>query len=168
MRPRRKRRGSVPAGHLSAITFCWIPNWVYCGRRGGIHPPARLDSRPAIPTAVSLRRIGFAIVLAVGLTLVPFAGEVPQSGKVYRVAVLGLQPAQLAVPFIHALREGLRDLDYVENRNLVLDYLTADGRPERMPEVAAEAVRWGYDVIVTSTNEVTAVDSDVETQDEPR
>jgi putative ABC transport system substrate-binding protein len=68
---------------------------------------------------------------------------------------MGLQPAQLAVPFIRALREGLRDLGYVESRNLVLDYLTADGKPERLPEVAADAVRLGYDVIVTSTNEVT-------------
>jgi putative ABC transport system substrate-binding protein len=103
-----------------------------------------------------MRLIGLEVVLALALTLTPLAAEGQQAGKVYRVAVMGLQPAQLAVPFIHALREGLRDLGYVENRTLVLDYLTADGKPERMPEVAADAVRLGYDVIVTSTNEVTA------------
>src|SRR4029453_594273 len=77
-------------------------------------------------------------------------------GTLHMVAVVGLLPNQFALPFLNALRDGLRDLAYVDRRNLVLDYLTADAKPERLPEVAADAVRLGYDVIVTTTNEVTA------------
>jgi putative tryptophan/tyrosine transport system substrate-binding protein len=103
-----------------------------------------------------MRLIGLAVVLTFSLLAAPLAADAQQTGNVHRVAVLGLLPNQFALPFLNALREGLRDLGYVDRRNLVLDYLTADAKPERLPEVAADAVRLGYDVIVTTTNEVTA------------
>ena len=103
-----------------------------------------------------MRLIGLAVVLTFSLLAAPLAADAQQTGNVHRVAVLGLLPNQFALPFLNALRDGLRDLGYVDRRNLVLDYLTADAKPERLPEVAADAVRLGYDVIVTTTNEVTA------------
>jgi putative tryptophan/tyrosine transport system substrate-binding protein len=51
--------------------------------------------------------------------------------------------------------EGLRDLGYVPGQTIVIDYLTADGRPERYSALAAECVRLGADVIVTSTTPAT-------------
>jgi putative ABC transport system substrate-binding protein len=48
-----------------------------------------------------------------------------------------------------ALRNGLRNLGYVEGRDLVIDYRSADGRPERFPQLAAELVRLNVDLIVT-------------------
>jgi len=70
---------------------------------------------------------------------------------------MGLQPlaAGTHVFFLRAVAAGLRDYGYVEGRNLTLDFHTADGKPERLSTVAADIVRAGYDVIITSTNEVT-------------
>jgi putative ABC transport system substrate-binding protein len=53
---------------------------------------------------------------------------------------------------VRALNEGLRDLGYVEGRNLVFERRYADGRLERLPDLAAELVRLRVDVIVTGTN----------------
>jgi len=48
-----------------------------------------------------------------------------------------------------ALLRGLREAGYVEGRNLIIDYRSADGHPERFPELAADLVRAKPDVIVT-------------------
>src|SRR3989442_15255811 len=103
-----------------------------------------------------MQRIGLAVVLALGLVFTSGAADAQQAGKVYQVAVLGLQPRQHGLLAVHVLRDGLHDLGYVEGRNLILDHLSADAKPERLPELAAEAVRLRYDVIVTGRNEVTA------------
>ena len=50
---------------------------------------------------------------------------------------------------LDALRKGLRDLGYVEGRNLVIEYRSADGRAERFPDLASELVRLKVDLIVT-------------------
>ena len=59
--------------------------------------------------------------------------------------VFTLHVAKLA----QALRKGLRELGYVEGKNLVLDYRSVDGRPERFPQLAAELLRLNVDLIVT-------------------
>lgn len=48
-----------------------------------------------------------------------------------------------------ALRKGLRELGYVEGQNLLIEYRSADGRPERFAELANDVVRMKVDVIVT-------------------
>ena len=55
-------------------------------------------------------------------------------------------------PLLRALTEGLRDLGYVEKRDFVFERRYADGRLERLPELAAELVRLRADVIVTGSN----------------
>lgn len=60
------------------------------------------------------------------------------------------------MPLLKALEGGLQDRGYAGGRNLVLEYHTADGKPDRLPDVAAAVVRQHFDVIVTTTNEVTA------------
>jgi putative ABC transport system substrate-binding protein len=59
-----------------------------------------------------------------------------------------LTPAFDPHPPLEALRQGLRDLGYVEGHNIVLEYRFADGRYERLPELAAELVRLKVDVIL--------------------
>jgi len=56
---------------------------------------------------------------------------------------------------IEAFRHGLRDLSYVEGKNIVIDWRTADGKPDRLPALAAELVRLKVDVIVTGGPTVT-------------
>ena len=69
-----------------------------------------------------------------------------QSGKVYRIGMLEIAPASAN---LDALLRGLREAGYVEGRNLIIDYRSADGRPERFPELAADLVRAKPDIIVT-------------------
>jgi putative ABC transport system substrate-binding protein len=84
------------------------------------------------------------------LGLVIFAAalavEAQQGERVYRLAVLRPGPPQPHL--VKALVDGLRELGYVEGRNLVIEYRSAEGRVERFPELAAELVRLGPDIII--------------------
>ena len=87
--------------------------------------------------------------VAGGLLAAPLAAQAQQAGKVYRIGILETIPAARNAANFDALRRGLRDLGYVEGRNLVIEYRSADGRAERFPELAAELVRLKVDLIVT-------------------
>jgi ABC-type uncharacterized transport system substrate-binding protein len=52
---------------------------------------------------------------------------------------------------LEAFRQGLRELGYIEGKNLIIEYRYADGRPERLPALAEELVRLKVDIIVTDT-----------------
>jgi len=74
------------------------------------------------------------------------------AAKVYRIGFfLGASGPSVASLF-GALSEGLRDLGYVEGRNVVFERRYADGHMERLPEIAAELVRLQVDVIVTGSS----------------
>src|SRR5262249_38926927 len=75
-----------------------------------------------------------------------------QPGKVYRIGVLEPASAAEGAGGLEALRQGLRELGYVEGRNLTLEVRWAEGRPERLPDLAAELVRLPVDLIVTGGN----------------
>jgi len=91
-----------------------------------------------------MRMIG--LVLALSLALAPLAAEAQQKAKVYRIGILSLQTEAMGVPL--ALNEGLRDLGYREGRNIVFEPRYADGKLERLPDLAADLVRLRVDVIV--------------------
>jgi putative ABC transport system substrate-binding protein len=80
---------------------------------------------------------------------IAFAARAQQVEKVYRIGILETIPAAQNAANLDALRKGLRDLGYVEGRNLVIEYRSADGRAERFPELASELVRLKVDLIVT-------------------
>jgi putative ABC transport system substrate-binding protein len=94
-------------------------------------------------------RRGFLGILASGFLAAPFAAEAQQAGKVYRIGILEAIPAAQNAANLDALRKGLRDLGYVEGRNLLIEYRSADGRAERFPALASELVRLKVDLIVT-------------------
>ncbi len=89
----------------------------------------------------------FIGTLAGGLVAAPLAAEAQQAAKIVRIGWLG---ANLAVsPHMHeAFRQGLRDLGYVEGRNVVIESRDAEGKLERFPALAAELVALKVDVIV--------------------
>ena len=89
------------------------------------------------------------IGVAGGLLAAPFAAPAQQVGKVYRIGILEAIPAAQYAAKLDALRKGLRDLGYVEGRNLIIEYRSADGRAERFPELASELVRLKVDLLVT-------------------
>lgn len=94
-----------------------------------------------------MRRRDFLCVLG-GAVALPLTAGAQQPGKSYRVAYLALLPGEdttLAKPFL----ERLQELGYTEGKNLTLAYRSADGRPERLPQIAAELVQAKPDVLVT-------------------
>ena len=94
-------------------------------------------------------RRAFIAGVAGGLLIVPLALRAQQAGRIYRIGVLEAIPAAQNTANLDALRKGLRELGYVEGRNLVIEYRSADGRAERFPELASELVRLKVDLIVT-------------------
>jgi putative ABC transport system substrate-binding protein len=90
----------------------------------------------------------FLLGIATSLT-VPRAVAALASGRVYRIGILEAVPAAQNAGNLDALRDELRALGYVEGRNLILEYRSADGHAERFPELATELVRLRVDLIVT-------------------
>jgi len=93
-----------------------------------------------------LRTIGLIVTLAFGLLAGPLPTEAQQAGKVYRIGWLRLPSGP---PRHIAFSQKLHELGYVEGQNLVIEWRSAQGDPERRPELAAELVRLKVDVIVT-------------------
>jgi putative ABC transport system substrate-binding protein len=76
----------------------------------------------------------------------PLAAEAQQAAKITRIGWLGENPA--ANPHLReAFLQGLRDLGYVEGRNVVIEYRNAEGKLERFPALAAELIALKVDVI---------------------
>ena len=90
-----------------------------------------------------------ALALALVAFALPLAAEAQQTGKVYRIGLIGVDAAE--EPGHTALRQGLRDLGYEEGKNLVIEYRAAEGQYDRLPPLTAELVRLKIDVLVTST-----------------
>jgi putative ABC transport system substrate-binding protein len=95
-----------------------------------------------------ISRRAFIGSLAGGLLATPLAAEAQQAAKVPRIGYLANNLA--ASPHLtEAFRQGLRDLGYVEGRNVVIEYRSAEGKLERLPALAAELVALKVDVIMT-------------------
>ena len=93
-------------------------------------------------------RRAFIGTLTGGLLAAPLAAEAQQAAKIARIGYLS--PNLATSPHLReAFRQGLRDLGYVEGRNLVIEYRSAEGKRERLPALAAELVALKVDVIVT-------------------
>jgi putative ABC transport system substrate-binding protein len=90
------------------------------------------------------------VALVVGLLAAapPAAGAQP-SAKPYRIGVLEVEGQASNAANLEAFRQGLSELGHVEGQSFMIEHRSADGRPERLPELAAELVRLKVDVIVT-------------------
>jgi len=93
-------------------------------------------------------RRAFLSTAGIGLMSVPAVARAQQAGKVYRIGYLSLSPGPGYGT--EAFRQGLRELGYVEGRNLIIEYRWAAGKKERLPDLVAELVRLKVEVIVTS------------------
>jgi ABC-type uncharacterized transport system substrate-binding protein len=94
-----------------------------------------------------MRLIGLAVILAVGLVL---GAEGQQAGKVPRVGYLSVTSAANGLHNLGALRAGLRTFGYIEGPSITIEARWADGRIERLPQLAAELVRLPVDVLCTA------------------
>ena len=87
------------------------------------------------------------VVALAALGALPFAAEAQQAARVARIGYLTPNLAA-SLHLREAFRQGLRDLGYVEGRNVVLEYRDADGKLERLPTLVAELIALKVDVIV--------------------
>ena len=94
-------------------------------------------------------RRAFIGMIASGALAAPTAARAQPAGRMYRIGVLDAVPAAQNVANLDALRRGLREAGYVEGRNLIIEYRSADGRAERFVELVDELVRLPVDLIVT-------------------
>ena len=98
-----------------------------------------------------ISRRAFIGVLAASALAAPLSSEAQQAGKVYRVGFLWDSPA-VWPHALEAFRQGLRDLGWVEGRNIVVEYRWAEGRFDRLPNLVEELVRLKVDLIVAPTS----------------
>jgi putative tryptophan/tyrosine transport system substrate-binding protein len=84
-----------------------------------------------------------------------FSASAQQPTKVPRIAYLTGAYFSAITPRTEAFRQGLRDLGYVEGKNIVIEWRSAEGKLDRLPSLAAELVRLKVDIIVTAGAAVT-------------
>jgi putative ABC transport system substrate-binding protein len=97
-----------------------------------------------------LRSRPFLLVLSVVLVCSAVAAQAQQQGKVARIGYLSALSASADRTHREAFGQGLRDLGYVEGQNAVIEARYADGKFERLPDLAAEIVGLRVDVIVAA------------------
>jgi putative ABC transport system substrate-binding protein len=98
-----------------------------------------------------MKKVGApAFLVAVILCCVAAVAEAQQPKKVYRIGYLRLAPPPTNPVRTDAFRQGLRQLGYAEGKDIVIEYRSADGKLDRLSELAAELVRLKVDVIVTA------------------
>jgi len=96
-----------------------------------------------------MRRIGLAVILTAGFALASIAVEAQPPDKIHRIGMLERTPAAINIANLEGFRQGLRTLGYVEGKNFVLEYRSADGDDKRFGDLAAELVRLKVDLILT-------------------
>jgi len=84
------------------------------------------------------------------LTTAPSAEA--QQRKIPRIGLLSPFSPSATESWHQAFRQGLRDLGYVEGKNIVIEYRYAEGKRDRLPDLAADLVRLKVDIIVASVN----------------
>ncbi|MGZ8425939.1 MAG: ABC transporter substrate-binding protein [Candidatus Binatia bacterium] len=85
-----------------------------------------------------------ALLLALG-----FPVEAQQAGKIPRIGYLNATSASTSPARVEAFRQGLRELGYLEGKNIVIEFRHAEGKLDRLPSLAAELVRLKVDIIVS-------------------
>jgi putative ABC transport system substrate-binding protein len=95
------------------------------------------------------RRAGLALLLGpLAFGAAPLAAQAQQAARVYRIGYLSTPTRESVEHGVQAFLRKLRELGWVEGRNLGIEYRWAEGNVERLPELAAELVRSKVDVIV--------------------
>ena len=91
------------------------------------------------------------IAISAGVLVVPLHASAQQRNKIWRVGFLAQRHIDLVDTdyYYGPFRQGMRELGYIEGKNLLIEWRSAEGKPERLAELAAELVNLNVDVIVT-------------------
>lgn len=99
---------------------------------------------------IDLVVLGTAMLLFAG-----FANAQQTAGKVHRIGFLRTTSGSSSQPTVAAFLDGMRQHGYAVNQDLIIEYRSADGKNDRLPELAADLVRLKVEVIVTSGTQAT-------------
>jgi ABC-type uncharacterized transport system substrate-binding protein len=120
-------------------------------------PPGR-NRTPRTPIEVGqdspMLKLVTMLVIAVFLANFALTAEAQQRRKIWKIAVLVSSTQAINAARDEGLRRGLRDLGYVEGANIVLEYRYAEGKVDRLPQLARELVEQKPDVIVVAGTRV--------------
>jgi putative tryptophan/tyrosine transport system substrate-binding protein len=90
------------------------------------------------------------LTLGVLLLALCMSAQAQQPTKVQQIGYLSTPPLSVNADRIDAFRQGLRELGYVEGKNIIIEWRSAEGKEDRLPTLATELVRLKTDVIVTA------------------
>jgi putative ABC transport system substrate-binding protein len=102
-----------------------------------------------------VKSIGTFVVATILLFELQLASvvAVESQTKIPRIGyVSGSGTADNPGPYVEALRQGLRDLGYVEKKNFLIEYRGAQGKPDRIPKLIVDLVQSKVDVLVVPTS----------------
>src|SRR2546425_1200046 len=88
------------------------------------------------------------LILALAMFAGPVTTESQPVAKAYRVGVLANALDTADGPLFEGLRDGLRALGYVEDRNIIIEWRSSEGNFDRLPGLAADLVKAKVDIIV--------------------
>ena len=92
----------------------------------------------------------FLLTSLAGALAAPLAAGAQQARKVWQIGYLAAGNRSENLTYLNSFRQGLRDLGYLEGRNIAIEYRWGEGNYERLPLLAAELVKVPVDVIVTA------------------
>jgi ABC-type uncharacterized transport system substrate-binding protein len=113
-------------------------------------PSARSGRIPIRNNLTHLRLCACLFALGLSLLAPCFPAEAQQPARIHRIGILSPVSESFFSARVEAFRQRLRQLGYVEGKNIVIEYRYTEGKRERLSELAAELVRLKVDVIVTT------------------
>jgi putative tryptophan/tyrosine transport system substrate-binding protein len=99
-----------------------------------------------------LKRREFVALLGSAAAAWPITAHAQQPARLPRIGILWPNPLAASGHFVDAFQQGLGELGYVDDQNMMIEFRSAEGRMERLPDLAAELVRLPVDVIQTATS----------------
>jgi putative ABC transport system substrate-binding protein len=93
--------------------------------------------------------LGFSVIVFV-LLVIGAVASAQQPGKIFRIGFLDNSAGSGSAALVDAFRQELRRLGWIEEKNITMEYRFAELKPERTPEIAADLVRKGVDLIVVA------------------
>jgi len=91
----------------------------------------------------------FSLILGTLILSISFSAAAQQQTKVPRIGYLSAPSLSASGARNEAFRQGLREFNYIEGKNIVIDWRAADGKLDRVPALAAELVNLKVDVLVS-------------------
>jgi len=95
-----------------------------------------------------MQRREFITLVGGAAASLPLAARAQQEGKVYRIGFLSYRGCEASLEPNGEFRRGLREVGYIEGKNLVLECRDAPGQVERFPDLALQLIRLKLDVLV--------------------